>query len=241
MFDQSEWDIRFEWGAKGASRLAPVSDAVIVVDVLSFSTSVEIATSRGAIVYPYRWNDLSAYDFARSVAAEVADRNNKNGYGLSPSTLQAVASGTRIVLPSPNGSEACLAAACLAAATAVTIAGCLRNCGAVARSAMMRGKTLAVIAAGERWEDGSLRPCFEDLVGAGAIIKHLRGRLSPEAEAAAAAFDRASSNLPERIAACGSGKQKISRGEQADLSLAAELDKSDCVPILDGGAFINRA
>ena len=53
-FTQSEFDIRLEWGEQGVNLLAPVSDLVIIVDVLSFTTSVEIATSRGAIVYPYQ-------------------------------------------------------------------------------------------------------------------------------------------------------------------------------------------
>ena len=73
VFDQSEYNIRCEWGEKGVSLLAPISDVIIIVDVLSFTTSVEIATNQGALVYPYRWKDESAHEFAGSVAAEVAD------------------------------------------------------------------------------------------------------------------------------------------------------------------------
>ena len=41
-------------------RLAPSSDVVIIVDVFSFSTSVEIGVTRGAQIYPYRWHDETA-------------------------------------------------------------------------------------------------------------------------------------------------------------------------------------
>ena len=60
IFDQSLFDIRLEWGAKGIEQLAPVSGVVIIVDVLSFSTAVDIATANCAIIYPYRWKDQSA-------------------------------------------------------------------------------------------------------------------------------------------------------------------------------------
>src|SRR5262245_41684712 len=105
LFDQSEFDIRCEWGLRGAAALAPISDAVIIVDVLSFSTAVEIAASQGGIVYPYRWKDETASQFAVTIAAEVADGKNPNGYCLSPASLQSLPWGIRLVLPSPNGAE----------------------------------------------------------------------------------------------------------------------------------------
>ena len=43
-FDQSGFDVRCEWGENGVRRLAHGADAVIIVDALSFSTRVEIAT-----------------------------------------------------------------------------------------------------------------------------------------------------------------------------------------------------
>ena len=232
IFDQSEYNIRCEWGEKGASLLAPVSDVIIIVDILSFSTSVEIATLRGAFVFPYRWKDQTAYQFADSVAAQVADGRSEKGYSLSPSTLQTLPPRTRIVLPSPNGSEISLSTG-----SRTTIAGCLRNCRAVAESAMRKGANIAVIPAGERWEENTLRPSLEDLIGAGAIIRYLRGTLSPEAEAALAAFERAASTLLSHIERCSSGKEKISRGEGIDIKLASELNVSRCVPIFENGCF----
>ena len=236
LFDQSEFNIRCEWGEKGVALLAPISDVVIIVDVLSFSTAVEIATRRGALVYPYRWRDETVYLFAKSINAEVADKNNERGYSLSPASLTAVAHGIRLVLPSPNGSSLSLATG-----SATTIAGCLRNCRAVAESAMRKGKNIAVIPAGERWEDGTLRPCLEDLAGAGAIIQYLRGALSPEARAAVAVFESVSSNLPEQIKSCGSGKEKVARGEERDILLASEFNTSDCVPVMIDGAYRKEA
>src|SRR5688500_14446082 len=104
IFDQADYNIRCEWGERAVLMLAPISDVIIIVDVLSFSTAVEIATSQGALVYPYRWKDHAAYEFARSVSAEVADRRNKSGCCLSPASLQLLPADTRLVLPSPNGS-----------------------------------------------------------------------------------------------------------------------------------------
>ncbi|KRB38514.1 2-phosphosulfolactate phosphatase [Microbacterium sp. Root180] len=45
-FDQSSYQVRFEWGASGLARLAP-SDIVVVVDVLRFSSTVIQAVERG--------------------------------------------------------------------------------------------------------------------------------------------------------------------------------------------------
>lgn len=232
IFTQSNYHIRCEWGMEGVHLLAPISDVIIIVDVLSFSTSVEIATSKGARIYPFRWKDLSAYEFARSVDAEVADKTNKNGYRLSPASLLSLPAGARLVLPSPNGSTLSLETN-----STPTIAGCLRNARAVAESAGRKGKNIAVIPAGERWEDGTLRPCFEDLLGAGAIIDYLRGTLSPESEAALAVYRSSSSDIFARLSSCGSGKEKIARGEEADVVLASKLNISTCVPILTEGAY----
>lgn len=215
--------------------LAPISDVVIIVDVLSFSTAVEIATSRGAVVFPYRWEASAVHDFARSVGAEVADRYNPNNHSLSPTTLLNLPPDARLVLPSPNG-----ATLTLLAGSRQVVLGCLRNYTAVARSAMRMGSKIAVIPAGERWEDGSLRPAIEDTLGAGAILKSLKGTLSPEASATVSVFDTACVDMLELLRCCGSGKEKIERGEENDICLAADLNVSECVPILTNGFFVKE-
>src|SRR5688500_16261606 len=89
IYNQQEFDIRLEWGVKGVEELAPISDVIIIVDILSFSTCVDIATNNGAIIYPYRWKDETAIDYAISLRAELADFERKfiDGYSLSPTSL----------------------------------------------------------------------------------------------------------------------------------------------------------
>jgi 2-phosphosulfolactate phosphatase len=99
-----------------------------------------------------------------------------------------------------------------------------------------------VIAAGERWPDGSLRPALEDLLGAGAIITELESRgtgpLSPEAAAARTCFNQ-TADVMRAVATCSSGIELASSGFAEDVAIATELDASDIVPVLtDGdGAF----
>ncbi|MBD2095768.1 2-phosphosulfolactate phosphatase [Trichocoleus sp. FACHB-591] len=224
-FSQSNFEIRCEWGVRGVEQLAPISDVVIIVDVLSFSTCVEIATSRGAIVFPYSWRDDTAEEFAKSIGAELAGgRGIHNPYSLSPASLSQIPKGTRLVLPSPNGSTLSLATR-----ETPTLAGCLRNSRAVALAAVSYGQRIAVIPAGEKWQDGSLRPCWEDLVGAGAIISHLHGCWSPEAELAVSAYRHAELNLKSLLNQCSSGQELIGKGFAADVDLAAELNVSEAI------------
>jgi len=234
IYDQSEADIRCEWGWQGVVSLAPISDVVVIVDVLSFCTSVAIAVSRGAVIFPYRGDDAAGY--AASVGAELAGfRESGSAYSLSPRSLVAIPAGTRLVLPSPNGSTLSLHGE-----PAATLAGCLRNASAVAHAAEKLGRRIAVIPAGERWrDDGSLRPAFEDLVGAGAIISRLTGSRSPEASAAVAVFQAAQHDLGHLLQACSSGKELIARDHAQDVILAAALDTGACAPLLKDGAYVD--
>jgi 2-phosphosulfolactate phosphatase len=106
---------------------------------------------------------------------------------------------------------------------------------------MRKSKRVGVIPAGERWkENDALRPCVEDLIGAGAIISHLNGRLSPEALTAKIVYENLSADLIGNLKNCVSGREKIARSEEEDVRLAAEINVSDCVPTLKNGAFIKE-
>jgi len=236
-FDQRPYRVRFDWGERGLEAIGPTSDAIVIVDVLSFTTAVDIAVSRGAAVFPFRHRDASAAEYALQKQAILAGSRNVGGYTLSPASLMSIPAGSRIVLPSPNGSTLSL----LAARYGATFAGCLRNAPAVGEFVRRRGGSVAVIACGERWADGTLRPAWEDMVGAGAIIAHLQGDLSPEAELALAAFHHAQKNLRTLMEQCASGRELAERGFLDDVKIASEYGVSDCVPQLLGDAYVNAA
>jgi 2-phosphosulfolactate phosphatase len=94
-----------------------------------------------------------------------------------------------------------------------------------------------VIPAGEHWEDHTLRPCLEDLIGAGAVLAELGGTLSPEAELTASSFERLRRTLRDALARCGSGRELIERGFAEDVALAAEYAVSSAAPVLAGDRF----
>jgi len=232
-YDQAEFDVRCEWGMKAVEVLAPLSDVIVIVDILSFSTAIEIATSRGARVFPYQWKDESAQEYAKSIGAELADTSRTVGrWSLSPASLFSIPQNTKLVLPSPNGSTLSLATG-----KTPTLAGSLRNAQAIAEACQNFGTRISIIAAGEKWSDGSLRPALEDWIGAGAIISFLKGSLSPEAELAKAAFLSAKNSLAEKLRRCSSGKELIERGFDTDIEFATELNASKNVPHLNDGCY----
>lgn len=244
-FDQEGYEVRFEWGTHGLHAVGPRSHVIVIVDVLSFSTAVDVAVARGAEVFPFRWNDERASEFAASVGASLAVHRRAmsaaHPFSLSPRSLTNVSAGTGVVIPSPNGATLVLEAAELGS---TVIAGCLRNASAVARAARERAMassgptTIAVIAAGERWEDASLRPALEDLWGAGAILSGLSDlELSPEARVAVGCYRVVTK---EEVHECASARELRNIGFAEDVQLALEVDASTSVPTLRDRSFVTR-
>ena len=226
--------VALEWGPVGARILAERSDVVVVVDVLSFTTSLTVAVERGATVWPHTGGE-SARQLARDIGAVLAgNRSSHEGLTLSPSSMLEVDSDTRLVLPSPNGSSIAYAAV---NGSVPVVAACLRNAAAVARH-LMAYERVALVPAGERWSDGSLRPAYEDLVGAGAVVDRLAAlnpslQLTPEAEVAVLAF-----RALRPLELCTSGVELVDRGFPDDVRIASEVDTSTVVPALVEGRFV---
>jgi 2-phosphosulfolactate phosphatase len=97
-------------------------------------------------------------------------------------------------------------------------------------------RPIAIVAAGERWPDGSLRPSLEDVLGAGAIIPALSGERSPEAHAAAVMFE-SNRDLAGTLHRCASGVELSGRGFSDDVAMAAQIDADGRAALLEGGAF----
>jgi 2-phosphosulfolactate phosphatase len=234
---QDGFSARFEWGAEGLRALLPHVSTVVIVDVLSFSTSIDIATAQGARVYPARWRDERAAELARQHEAVLAGSAGTH-WSLRPSSLVSIPNGIRLILPSPNGATL---TAIAAESNATVLIGCLRNASAIGALLRASAGAVAVIAAGERWQvtEGPLRPAAEDLIGAGAILHAMGGTPSPEARAAIGAFEAVQAGVLDTLWDCASGRELIEHGHPADVALAAELDASSIVPRLRPDGFID--
>lgn len=245
-FDQGPYQVRLEWGMSGATQLQGTTYAV-VVDTLSFSTTVTKALDSQLVVLPFPHHAEGGEEFAAAHQARlVREREQAAQEGapsLSPASLDGLEPGTRLVIPSENGSRICYE---LREKGATVLAGGLRNRSVLAARLVERLQadpeaTVLIVCAGEQWPDGTLRPCFEDQLGAGAIVAALENagiqKCSPEAYAAAAVFRDAAPFLPQVLHDCSSGRELGERGYSRDVEIAAELDVSQHVPVLRGDEF----
>lgn len=238
--------VRLEWGLAGALHAAEGVAAAVVIDVLSFSTAVSVALERGATVWPHP-SPSGAAERAGELDAVLAGPRVLDGPpSLSPASLLALEPGARLLLTSPNGGR--ISHALHAHPCAVFVAG-LRNAVAVADGVLAacaertagRDPVVLLVPAGERWPDGSMRVAYEDLIGAGALASALVNadplvRLSPEAEAADAAY-RSRRPLSETA----SGQELLARGFAADVELAEQVGAGGVVPLLVDGALRDQS
>ncbi|WNB92857.1 2-phosphosulfolactate phosphatase [Bacillus sp. NEB1478] len=249
MFDQSPYDIKFDWGIRGAREAAYRKDIIIIVDVLSFSSTVTAALQYGANIYPFPPPiNNEAFQYAQEINAELvvgrAEAIKTGQHSLSPVSFSSADSGKSFVLCSLNG------AACVEAAKKVPalLIGSLLNAEAAAHAAMnvraVTKRNITIIACGERWENPSdheneLRPGIEDYLGAGAILSSLTGTFSPEAQICQKTFQAVNDDLTALIKDCGSGRELIERGFSEDVSFCTRFNISSTVPLLSNNHFVN--
>ncbi|MFD9662682.1 2-phosphosulfolactate phosphatase [Rhodococcus sp. NPDC059968] len=201
---QLDYGLRFDWGLPGAKAIGTAADVAVVVDVLSFTTTLTVAVDAGIDVLPYRWNDDSAERYARDSDAVLAVGRSRTANGqisLSPNTIRRTAAPRRLVLPSPNGSTISFE---LGAGTGVCVGASLRNATAVAgwiARHCTSTSVVSVIAAGDSARRG------------------------------------VADTLPQSLTVCASGRELCAAGYPEDVAIAAEVDRSTAVPVLEDRVF----
>lgn len=240
VYDQLPYSNRFDWGLRGVRNAVDRGDIVVIVDVLSFSSTVVSAIQHGAIIYPFPMKE-GADEFGRLVKAKVlkgrAESLASGGASLSPISFSKKDKDCRYVLTSLNG------ALCSRRGrqAPTLLIGCLLNAPAVASTIKEERKknysAVSVIACGEHWldpkeEENYLRPCIEDYLGAGAILAGLAGSKSPEAQVCENGFIASKSHIQQLIEKSSSGVELIEKGFKEDVAFASQLNQFSEVPIL---------
>ncbi|CAM4423762.1 2-phosphosulfolactate phosphatase [Paenibacillus typhae] len=248
-YDQSPYDIKLDWGQRGARAAAERGDIVVMVDVLSFSSTVVTAVQHKAVIYPYPSPvNEQAKAYAKGLGAEIirgrAEALRAGGHSLSPLSFSSADYERDFVLCSTNG------AACiwLAAQVPALLVGCLLNASAVADTAnrlkLELGAPVTVVPCGEKWLDvigseNNLRPGIEDYLGAGLILSKLSGSKSPEAEVCIGALRSSGQRIRELIWESASSRELRERGYEADVTYCCQVDISYAVPVLQHNRFVN--
>src|SRR5579859_6376159 len=146
------------WGRRGAQAAAARGDILVVIDTLRFSTAAATAVHHGALIYPCSPDEALFNALAERVGGEVARHSLSPHpsaparFTLSPRSYLGIKPGTRVVLPSPNGSTCCQYGA---QATALFV-GALVNAQAVAGAVSQllsaaHRLNVTLLACGERW------------------------------------------------------------------------------------------
>ena len=212
-FDQSAYQVRFEWGVAGLRRLAP-ADVVIVVDVLRFSSTVTDAVASG-----------------RTVALADAEGWSRNGAAV----VAAAAGETTVLLGSLRNASA-VARAVLElqsrrqqrTSVAVIAAGELTNAGDLRFAVEDQLGAGTIIAAlsdlGADHTSPEAAAVCESARGLRRAMRHLltasgSGKEIAEGVAATARIEGAGL-VPTETAA------------------AAEVDATDVVPLLSDGELV---
>ncbi len=231
----------FAWGVSGAEAISEQASCFAVADVLSFTTAVCVAAARDTEVFPSPDAEQGRL-LAEALGAELAVNRGavtaEQPWSLSPVHLASAPAVPWLVVPSPNGAAVSVA---VSRSGLPVLALSLRNPSASVRWLVSRGfgsseRPVAVIAAGERWPDGTLRPAIEDLFGAGLVLEGLAARgveLSPEAYVAARAVAGLTHlEIADLVRRSWSGVELTGVGFSGDVEVAVEVDADGGVAVM---------
>lgn len=217
-FDQSSYQVRFEWGTEGLARLAP-ADIVVAVDVLRFSSTLADAVAAGRRI------PLEEAVLWSTNGAAVAAAASAPGVGRAPSTV--LIGGIR------NAAAVARAVMTLQERQGTRASVSIIAAGELGPTGELR------FAVEDQLGAGAIIDALCDLG-----IDHS----SPEAAAAAEAFRALRPGLRHMLIGSGSGRELVegvastTRMEAAGVrpsttAEAAELDAVDVVPELRLGVF----
>ncbi|WP_309065825.1 2-phosphosulfolactate phosphatase [Microbacterium sp.] len=215
-FDQSTYQVRFDWGVEGLARIAP-ADVVVVVDVLRFSSSMADAVARGdrmgreeALV----WSVNGA-----AVAAAAADRADAPVVLLG--SIRNAAATARAVLAVQERRAARTAVTVIAAGER-TPEGGLRF---AVEDQLGAGAVLAALS------DLGIDHSSPEAAAAAESFRALRRALRHLLTASGSGRELAEGvEVTERMRAAGV--------QPVTVADAAELDAVDAVPVLRDGVFM---
>ncbi|KDA04939.1 phosphosulfolactate phosphohydrolase [Microbacterium sp. CH12i] len=211
-FDQSSYQVRFEWGIAGLHRLAP-ADVVIVVDVLRFSSTVTDAVASGQSVAL-----ADAAGWSRNGAAVAAAAGEATVLIGSLRNASAVA---RAVLDLQNQREQRTSVSVIAAGE-LTDAGDLRF---AVEDQLGAGSIIAALSdLGIDHTSPEAAAACESARGLRRAMRHLLTASGSGKELAAGVEATA------RIEASGL--------VPTSATAAAEVDATDAVPVLRDGSFV---
>ena len=241
---QLDHRVRFDWGPTGAAAIADGADVAVVVDVLSFTTTLCVAVERGMTVLPFRWKDERAAAYAEERDGHPRRRPARGAGAAGPRRRSACRRRRCRRCPASSGSS------------------CRRRTARRSRSASPTPAprwSVPACATGPPSPAGSLAPRRHDRgrrrrralarrlappvrrgplgrrCGAGAPAAATTCR--PEARVAADAVPgRRGDVRRRRCTDCASGLELSAAGFAEDVAVAAELDVSDVVPVLADGA-----
>jgi len=211
-FDQSPYQVRFDWGVAGLRRLAP-ADIVVVVDVLRFSSTVTDAVASGRAV---SLTDAAGWSRNGAVVAGAAGEAT-----VLIGALRNASAVARAVLEIQNRRQQRTSVAVIAAGE-LTDAGDLRF---AVEDQLGAGSIIAALSdLGADHTSPEAAAACESARGLRRAMRHLltasgSGRELADGVAATAKME-AAGIVPTEVAA------------------AAEVDATDVVPMLEGEAFI---